>query len=91
MREEYHNKLKKFFRNKLLLTRSNLNLTQEQISEKLQISVRNYANLENGKSICGTLTLVLFLIHYCPNPNEFLNELKALYESGNNELDANNI
>ncbi len=81
MREEYHNKLKIFFRNKLLLTRGFLNLTQEQMSERLEISLRNYSELERGKNSCNALTLVLFLIYCCPDVKQFLNELKELYES----------
>ena len=81
MRNIYHNKLKKFFRKKLLATRSELNLTQEQMSEKLSMSVRSYSDLEGGKSTCGVLTLVLFLIYFCPDTKQFLNELKKVYES----------
>ena len=89
MREEYYDKLKRFFRIKLLLRREELNLTQEQMSENLNISLRNYANLESGKYLCGTLTLVLFLIYHCPDANKFLEEIKNLYES--DIEDANTI
>ena len=81
MREEYHNKLKIYFRNKLLLARGKLNLTQEQMSERLEISLRNYSELERGKNSCNALTLALFLIYCCPDVKQFLNELKELYEA----------
>ena len=91
MREEYHNKLKRFFRNKLLLRRGELNLTQEQMSEKLQISLRNYVNLEGGKNTANSLTLVLYLIYCCPDAKQFLNELKELYESNPETQNQNSM
>ncbi len=90
MREKYYNKLKKFFRKKLLLTREELKLTQEQMSEKLSMSVRGYSHLEGGKSTCGVLTLVLFLIYFCPDTKQFLNEFKNLYESDDDFAEIKN-
>lgn len=91
MRKKYQQILKKFFRSKLLLKRGELNLTQEQISEKLQISLRNYSNLESGKSSCSTLTLILFLIFYCPDVNGFISELKSIFESDIENTNTENI
>ena len=85
MRKEYHEKLKQFFRNKLLLTRKEMNITQEQMSERLSMSLRSYSDLETGKSSCGAMTLALFLVYFCPNPKEFLSELKELYKVAEDE------
>ena len=86
MRKQYTEKLKKFFRKKLLLTRSQLNLTQDKMSERLAVSVRSYAELERGRSACSALTLALYLIYSCPDVETFLNELREAYESENEDL-----
>lgn len=91
MREHYHNELRKFFRGKLLSTRGDLNLTQEKMAELLEISIRNYAELESGHNCCNALTLVLFLIYCYPDAEQFLKELKAIYEAEGKEAPTPNI
>ena len=51
MREVYITIFKQYFRSYLLQTRSELGLTQTQMSEKLNISERAYASLEDRKSV----------------------------------------
>lgn len=36
--------------------------TQEQMADQLGISVRSYANLEHGRSLCSTPVLILFMM-----------------------------
>lgn len=53
--------LKKSFRNELITKRAELNLSQEQMAEKLNISLRSYSNLEHGISFCSALSLINFV------------------------------
>lgn len=80
MRKYYQKILNEVFYKYLTRERTRMNLTQEKMADILEISQRNFVNLDNGKNCCGTLTLTLFLI-YCTNPIEFLNELKLEYEN----------
>lgn len=44
---------------------------------------RSYSNIDNGKSMCSTLTFVLFLIYLCPDPDELIREIKEVLEEVN--------
>ncbi len=53
--------LKKSFRNELITKRAELELSQEEMAEKLNISLRSYSNLEHGISFCSALSLINFV------------------------------
>ncbi len=53
--------LKKGFRNELITKRAELELSQEEMAEKLNISLRSYSNLEHGISFCSALSLINFV------------------------------
>ena len=42
--------------------RKQSHLTQARFSEKLMMDTRSYADLEHGKSLCCTLTFIIYLI-----------------------------
>lgn len=76
MKKVYITIFKQCFRSYLLQTRNELGLTQAQMSEKLNISERAYANLESGRSCCSTITFVLFLLLCTDINNDFLENLR---------------
>lgn len=76
MKEAYTMIFKQCFRSYLLQTRTQLGLTQAQMSERLNISERVYANLEEGHSCCSTITFVLFLISCADNYDSFIENLR---------------
>ena len=53
--------LKKSFRNELITKRAELELSQEEMAEKLNISLRSYSNLEHGISFCSALSLINYV------------------------------
>lgn len=53
--------LKKKFRNELITKRAELELSQEEMAERLNISLRSYSNLEHGISFCSALSLINFV------------------------------
>lgn len=46
-----------YFKNELKSTRTELNLTQDKMAEKLGIDLRTYSDLERGKSFCSMYNL----------------------------------
>lgn len=76
MRKVYTTVFKQCFRAYLLQTRNTLGLTQRQMSEKLNISERAYANLESGQSCCNTMTFIFFLLSCTDDYSELLEDLR---------------
>lgn len=80
MREIYRIALKNFLRFEFLNARIQLQLTQEEMAEKLNISTVAYNEIENGVYLCSTTTLALFIANCCPNPEAFVQELQSIIE-----------
>ena len=72
--------IKTYFRRKLVAVRTDLNKTQEEMAQDLSMSLRSYNDLENGKFCCSATTLILFLIKVCPDPMQFIDELRKVIE-----------
>ncbi len=66
-------------------TRCVLKLTQAEMSEILVMDPRSYADICSGKTMCGTLTFVLFLIYCCNDPVAFLKKVKIKLEEVKND------
>ena len=86
MRKYYMKILKNYFYQNIIQTRSDLKLTQEQMAETLAMDVRSFMNLDHGKTGCSALTLSLYLIYYCEDVPKFLSDLKAEFESEDNDI-----
>ena len=80
MREVYLPLFKKFFHEELLKTRCELQLTQAKVASRLEMDIRSYVEQDHGKSTCSALTLILFLLYCCSDPEEFLEKLRKLFE-----------
>lgn len=63
-----------------------LHISQDEMSEKLLLSCRSYIELEHGRSLCNSLSLVLYLIYYCPDPAAFLNDAKLAIEKAHDSV-----
>ena len=57
-----------------------MQLTQAEMAELLEMDIRSYSNIDNGKSMCRTQTFILFLLHCKPDMDELLKELSELWE-----------
>lgn len=77
--------LKKSFRNELIAKRAELELSQEEMAEKLNISLRSYSNLEHGISFCSALSLINF-VNNCDVDKE---ELFSMFAEIMNEAENN--
>ena len=54
-------RLKNSLKNELITKRAELELSQEEMAEKLNISLRSYSNLEHGISFCSALSLINYV------------------------------
>ena len=80
----YRTILKRFFRTRFITFRNSTNYTDAELSEQLEMDERSFSYLIHGKTSCSVVTLVLFLLYLCPDPNEFLLSLKEEFEKAKN-------
>ena len=83
MRDIYYILIRKHFSRAISELREQQELTQAEMAERLCMDERSYVNLDHGKSCCGVVTLVLFLINECPNVEVFLRELRDIFDEAN--------
>lgn len=81
MREEYNRILKKLLQEKIIQSRNDLCISQEEMAHRLSMACRSYIDLEHGKTGGSALTLALYLLYLCPDPTAFLNELKDAFDN----------
>lgn len=62
LRQQYKSLLSCFLSGEVRKYRTQSRLTQEQLSERLCMAPRSYADLEHGVCGCSGLTVVLFLL-----------------------------
>ena len=81
MRKHYSKLFKAFFHDRLFRSRVDLNITQEQMAERLALANRTYLYLDHGERGCSALTLALYLIYVCTDPMGFLEGLRSAFEN----------
>lgn len=64
-----------YFKDELKSTRTELNLTQGKMAEKLGIDLRTYSDLERGKSFCSMYTFINLAYKCNIDANEILSTL----------------
>lgn len=74
-------KPQEYLMNEMFDKRCALGISQEEMASKLEISTRQYSNLETGKSLCSMKTLALFLEHSGVNKDEFISGLVETFKS----------
>lgn len=62
LRQQYSSFLRRFLSREIRRYRTQCQLTQEQLSERLCMAPRSYADLEHGICGCSGLTVMLFLL-----------------------------
>lgn len=58
-------------------------MTQVEMAERLCMDERSYIDLEHGKNGCSVVTLMLFLMYECSAVDDFLRELRDIFEEAN--------
>lgn len=75
--KKMHSVFKEVITEHIKATRKELGLTQAEMAAKLQIDLRTYCNIESGRSLCGTMTLLNYFLDICPDINGLLNEIRG--------------
>ena len=70
--------LKNSLRNELRAKRAELNLSQEEMAERLDISLRSYSNLEHGICFCSALSLINFINNCDVDKNKLFSEFEKI-------------
>ena len=80
MRNLYNKQLKAICHEHIISAKVENELTQSQMAEYLVMDIRSYADIDSGKSACGLLTFVLYLIYLCPDIEELIEEIRVSFE-----------
>lgn len=73
----YYSMLRAVMAEHMRKDRKDLGMTQSQMAEKLELDLRSYSNVENDKSLCSTVTMMLYLLYICPDANELMKEIRG--------------
>lgn len=76
VKEEFYDELKVLLSQRMRKERKELGMTQAKMAEALELDLRSYSNIENGKSLCSTTTFLLYLMKICPDINGLMAEIK---------------
>lgn len=74
------NELKSCLKNILRSKRSEINISQEKMAERIGISTREYNNLENGKSFCSAYALINFINNCEVDKDEFFSKFAEIID-----------
>lgn len=77
-------KVKRYMRDYLIRLRRDMELSKEQMAEKLYIDVRSYSYIEGGTYLCGFLTFCAIL-QICPDRDKLIRDLGGLLVEAWNE------
>ena len=69
----------------LAKARKESNLTQSKLAEKLMMDTRSYVSLEHGKSLCCTLTFIIYLCFFGKDVEELICDLRNIILSSYND------
>ena len=86
MRNLYNKQLKEICHKHIISAKIDKGLTQAQMAEYLVMDIRSYADIDSGKSSCGLLTFVLYLMYLCPDIDELIEEIRVSFESLSNNV-----
>ncbi len=86
MRNLYNKQLKTICHKHIISAKVEKGLTQSQMAEFLVMDIRSYADIDSGKSACGLLTFVLYLMYLCPDIEELIEEIRISFESIKNNV-----
>lgn len=76
----YKQTLRQYFSAQAKAFRKKRKLTQEEMSERLHITVRAYSDLERGCSCCSAIALLFFLLMLEPDElAAFLTQIKKQF------------
>lgn len=72
--------LKHYLKNELADTRAQLGLSQERMSENLNISLRSYSNLEHGKYCCSLTTFINYVNNFDVDKDKLFSDIAEIFK-----------
>ncbi len=88
MKQIYLKPMKSFLHLKIIQEVNDRNLTTDKAAEILNIDPRSFAYLKSGRTMCSTVTLIIYLVRLCSDPIKFLDEAKKVVEEIENLYDG---
>ena len=73
--------LKCYLKKELVSKRTELGITQEQMAENLNISLRSYANLEHGIYCCSLSTFISYVNNCDIDKDKLFMEITAILDA----------
>lgn len=73
--------LKIYLKNALAEKRAELGLSQEQMAENLNISLRSYSNLEHGKYCCSLSTFISYVNNCNVDKDKLFSEIADILDN----------
>lgn len=78
--------LKFYLKQELVNKRTELGITQEQMAENLNISLRSYANLEHGIYCCSLLTFISYVNNCDVDKDKLFAEIAEILNSSEKSI-----
>lgn len=89
MKQKLLKSIKDYLRTAMLQGRADMGISQEEMAHRLLMSSRAYANLENGRSCCSLITMLLFLTRCCADRRAVIEGLLLILDADELENSPN--
>lgn len=76
--------LKNYFKKEFVNRRAELGLSQEEMAENLNISLRSYSDLEHGKYCCSLSSFINYVNNCDADKDRLFSDFAEIFENGEN-------
>ncbi len=76
--------LKNYFKNEFANRRAELGLSQEQMAENLNISLRSYSDLEHGKYCCSLSSFINYVNNCDADKDRLFSDFAEIFRNSEN-------
>ncbi len=76
--------LKNYFKNEFACKRAELGLSQEEMAENLNISLRSYSDLEHGKYCCSLSSFINYVNNCDADKDKLFADFAEIFKSSEN-------
>ena len=76
--------LKNYFKNEFANRRAELGLSQEEMAENLNISLRSYSDLEHGKYCCSLSSFIIYVNNCDADKDRLFSDFAEIFRNSEN-------
>ena len=76
--------LKNYFKNEFVNKRAELGLSQEEMAENLNISLRSYSDLEHGKYCCSLSSFINYVNNCEADKDRLFSDFAEIFKNSDN-------